>query len=357
MLDSVDDAPISGDEVADRILASLTASPDASPDAPAPVESEAKPPVEAEPAAPSADAVPEPPADAVAESPAPTDASPAPITPDNPTPDPGTPFSFKVYGKVVDVPGAVKRADGTITLTDDAWKRLIQPNLHDAADVQRRLAEKDTALRRAQETRAERERVAEQVMAKIGALMNEADDEKFADAMFRMRQNFPLLVKDAELAAVKAERDARLAEDRQVAERQAAESEPEAVKSWVDQALDVALARPEYAEDAKDPAFRARAARVLQLGIRQVIPAEGKVDEAAFFRILEAEAQDARERRAILSRAQQYEAAAKANAQQAKAPPPAVPARGTPTGASKTPQFKTKAEYEAYLDQLASSPV
>lgn len=345
MLDTADDAPTSGDEVADRILASLTETPDAPETEPAP---EAQP-VTEEPAAPSADPVDEPPAEAAADDTAPTDATPAPIPP---TIDPGTPFSFKADGKTVDVPGAVVRGD-VVEIPRAAWDSTIQKHLADRTAIQRHLAQAEQRVKTAEAQRSDKERLASAMIEQVKALFTEQDDEKFADAMFRARQNFPLALKDAELAAYKSRIEERERQEQEALQVQHAEAAPAAIKHWVAEALQVALTQPEFADDAKDPAFKARAARVIELGINRVI-VNGETNADEFYRILREEAADARERRAIQTKAAQYEAAAKANAEKKKAPPPTVPARGAPTGTSKTLQFKTKAEYEAYLESLAS---
>lgn len=346
MLDTADDAPTSGDEVADRILASLTETPDAPETEPAVAEAQ---PATEEPAAPSADPVDEPPAEAAADSPAPTDATPAPIPP---TIDPGTPFSFKADGKTVEVPGAVVRGD-VVEIPKAAWDSTVQKHLADRVTVQRQLAQADQRIKAAEASRSDKERLAGAMLDQVKGLFTIEDDEKFADAMFRARQNFPLALKDAELAATKSRLEERERQDQEAHQAQAAEAAPAAIKHWISEALQVALTQPEFADDAKDPAFKTRAARVLEIGINRVI-VNGETNAEEFYRILRDEAADARERRAIQTRAAQYEAAAKANAAKAKPAPPTVPARGAPTGTSKTLQFKTKADYEAYLDQLAS---
>lgn len=349
MLDSADDAPTSGDEVADRILASLTETPDAPESEPAP---EAQPATD-EPAAASAEPVDEPPAEAAAESPAPTDATPAPIPP---TTEPGTPFSFKADGKTVDVPGAVVRGD-VVEIPKSAWDSTVQKHLADRATVQRQLAQAETRIKAAEAQRSDKERLAGAMIEQVKSLLTITDDEKFADAMFQARQNFPLALKDAELAATRSRLEERERQDQEAQQAQQAEAAPAAIKHWINEALQVALTQPEFADDAKDPAFKTRAARVIELASGRIL-GNGEVNADEFYRILRDEAADARERRAIQTRAAQYEAAAKANAAKPKPAPPTVPARGAPTGSSrKVTELKSKADLDDYFETLAKTPI
>ena len=301
------------------------------------------------------DASTEPPADTQASDDAPaSDEAPAEAAtpePAAPTAEPATPFAFRVDGKSVDVTGAEVRGD-TITLSREAWNRQVQPYLADRAGF--------TRQRQALEQRLQQRGVAEQQAAAFLTDLQQQvgkPDEEVIEWALKLKGDLPVLLAKAEVAALKAQHAPLVAEATQRAEQEQAALSEQQLTDWVSQSLATYLDRPAYGDVKGDARFRRRAEEKLALALPLLLQrqADGQVtaDWARFQAILDGEAADSREWQAYQRRVQEIEAAAKANAQKAKAVPPAVRG-GAPAGATKTTQPLSRDAFEAELDALAS---
>lgn len=340
----------------EAMLAELDAdepSPDES-DVPSDAEPQADEP-QAEPAQDDddADAVPadaptEPPDDAQGDTP-PAD----PATPDTPAVEP-EPFAFTADGKRVAVEGAVVEGD-TIRVSKDAWLRHVQPHLADRTVF----ARERQAFEQQLKARSVREQQSEQLVQMLQDVAGKPEDELIEWAL-GLKQQMPMLLKDAEIAALKAQSEplrAQVAEhEQQVTEQQVAD--------WLTASVHAYLDTPQFNDLKGDTRFVDRATRMLRANVASILyekpGADGQPTIDAhwdkFQAILADEAADRREFAAQSKRIAAFEAAAKANAKSpSKQVPPAVSTTGRPTGPAKQPPVPTtKDEMYAVLDQLAT---
>lgn len=335
------DAPdLTPDVAADAILAALDA--DAGEPSPTPASDPSVPPdvpteqpdgaAPAEPSEPAADAQGDPP---------PAD------TPTPPTTEP-EPFAFTADAKRVQVDGATVQGD-TITLSRDAWQRHVQPYLADRGALARQ--------RQSLEAKLQQKSVSEQQSAQLVEMLRGVagqDEESVIAWALEWKDKLPMLLKDAEIAALKAQH-APLAD---AAHQQETALTEQQVGDWLDASLQTYLDTPAFQDVRRDQRFVARAKRQLALGLPLILgrDAQGRftADWDRFQGILAAEAEDAREIGKQAAQLKTFEAAAKANAQPKKTIPPAVTSNGKPTGLTKQTVPTTKAEFEAQLAELAT---
>lgn len=341
------------DPDAEAILAQI----DALPDEPSPDGADTPSVPDAQPPAPD-DAVP---ADAPTDVPHDaqgTDTPPPPADPASPpTPEAvPEPFAFTADAKRVAIDGATITGD-TITLTRDAWNRQVQPYLADRSQLARQRQAMEAQLQQ----KSVREAQFEQWATGLQAIAGKSEDERIEWAIelaATLPQKFRDMAKDAEIAVLKA----RTQPLQQLASEHQAQVTEQQVTDWLDASLHTYLDRPEFHDLKGDTRFVQRVQRQLRLGLGLIL-SEGKdasgqpalqADWDRFHGILSAEAADAREIAGQAKRLAQIEAAAKANAQRPKAIPPAVTAKGKPTGAVTTTTPQTKDDYEAMIERLAA---
>lgn len=343
-----DEAP---DDVAESILAGL----DAESDEPSP-ESET-PPSDAPGDAQEPDDSDAAPADASTEPPAEAQGDEPPADSETP-PEPevsAEPFAFTVDAKRVAVDGATVSGD-TITLSREAWQRQVQPHLADRAKLARD--------RQVLEQRLQQKSVAEHQAAQLVDMLRgvaNLDEDQAIEWALGLKAKMPMMLKDAEIAALQQQQQPlqALAQDRD------AQVTLEQVAEWRNTALHAYLDTPEFRDVKTDQRFLNRAQRQLELAtpllLREGRDAAGQpaveADWERFHAILKAEADDARELQSQTKRLKEIEAAQRANATAAKAIPPAVSARGKPTGATKTTKPQTREQYDELMDKLARGEI
>lgn len=342
-MDPVTQEPV--DPSADAILEALgdpgelsLDDPQPSPDGDQPTEVQPEPSPDAVPAQAST----EPPAEAQ------DTGTPSPADPDTPESEAPTPepFAFTADGKRVQIDGATVAGD-TITLTREAWQRSVQPHLADRAQFARQRQQLEAALSQ----KGVREEQSGKLIQMLEGIAGKSDEEVVEWAL-GLKDKMPLLMKDAEIAAL-----------RQRAPEAPAEPEitDEQVGQWLDTSLQTFLDRAQYRDVKGDARFvkrtQARLADALPLILRQDAQGQIVADWQRFERILDAEAQDARDLAAQAKRLKDIEAAAKANAQKAKPVPPTATTTGKPTGVTTTTKPTTKAEFDDYIEQLAAGNI
>lgn len=121
------------------------------------------------------------------------------------------PFTFRVDGSEVEVPGATRTGDA-ITIPADAWNRVVQPRLADRSAWQR---ERQGFQRQIAELteRADPEKNPDVVRARelgraLDALM-ELPEEQIYDRIVELRQQWPILRERAEKEALKRQLETR----------------------------------------------------------------------------------------------------------------------------------------------------
>lgn len=342
------------DPDAEAILAQI----DALPDEPSPDGADTPSVPDAQPPAPDdavpADAPTDVPDDAQDAASPPSPADPASPTTPEVVPEP---FAFTVDAKRIAVEGATVTGD-TITLTRDAFQRQIQPYLADRAG----LARQRQALEAQLGQKSVREAQFAQWAEGLQAIAGKSEDERIEWAIelaATLPQKFKDMEKDAKIAVL----EARSQPLQQLASDQQAQVTEQQVTDWLDASIHAYLDTPAFHDLKGNTRFVQRVQRQLKLGLGLIL-SEGRdangqpalqADWQRFQSILDAEATDAREIAEQAKRVQQYEAAAKANAQtRAKPIPPAVSATGKPTGAVKVTSPQTKDDYEAMIERLAA---
>lgn len=360
MLEAVDDSfqPTSEASFEAELLDHLDETP--SPEVP-----EAQPePAQPEPAADAAtvtepvaetQATPEPeaaateqPADAP-ETPAPVDVTDAPPTTTEPTPEP---FHFRVDGKRV-APDGMTRSGDTITLSAETWDRQVMPYLANRGAI----AQREAQLRRQLEQKGTREAQSEALIKQMESV-TAMDDEALVNWAFELRQKMPVVLKDAEIAALKSQHQPLV--EQQQAEQQALSDQQ--VEEWLGGTVDYFLdQRPEYQALKADPDARKSAERALALALPTILSkGTGEDGQPAFqanwerfHQVLGWEAERAAKWAERDAAFKKIEAAAKANAAKVKAAPPAVSGQGKPAGAVAKQPPKDRDEFEARLRAFA----
>jgi hypothetical protein len=289
-----------------------------------------------------------------------------PETPSPPIADASPPFSFRVDGQVVEVDGATE-ADGKITLSREAWDRVVLPRVVDRG---RMAARDEAAQRRIQSLEGDaeaREDRFKAVLGKVDALFSDpAKGKAFFDAYqteaprFKLEIENELLKTERKQQATQVETSAKQAEEREFNER----ARP-ALKSAIDRVLDetakgLTLDRSELENElwglweADVPVFF----RVQPDDGSGLDPKEHKfgVDTGRVARILSPFVKAAQQSAA----AKKAEEVRKANAQALKGgekAPPTVPASGSPTPGGEAREFKTAEEFNAYMAEKYKVPM
>ena len=298
----------------------------------------------------------EPVADAQAttdEAPA-SDAAPADPTPTpEPQPDP-EPWQFTVDGKRIAPEGATLAGD-TITITRDVWQRQVQPFLANRAEI----AKREQAFRQRIEQKSAREAQSEALIEQFKAI-SQQDEAAVIEWALSLKDKMPLVLKDAEIAALKAQ--AQPYQEQAQAE-EAALTDAQ-VEEWLGNSFEYHLTNdPQFAAVRSDGAYRTRALEVLAFALPSILTrttdAQGRPQLVAnwdrFKKIMHREAEVAEERAATAKRLAEIEKAAKANAEKAtaaKKAPPAVSAQGRPAGATERKKPATKEEFEKEFEAL-----
>lgn len=258
-------------------------------------------------------------------------AEPAPDASGDPAAEPaGEPFTFKADGKQFEIPGAMRYPEG-VYIPTEAVARL-QEHLADRKSLNGRIRQLEQQVQTSDPERHPDVLKARAVMSRLNALMDQGP-EAVAEWLDKLEQNRPILERDAEIAALKKEREFHT--ERQKAET--SEAEATALADQMDVALsrnlDVVLADPAIAAlnlDRNRLQVRLyRMADALFVEADQDYPEAGvrKGDLAINLELLRAEVNDA----AALARQYQGQAAQKDKARKvnapavnAAAPPPVV---------------------------------
>lgn len=342
---------------ADALLAELDAdeaapSPDETPDpTDAPVETQTSDGQAQSPADAAASASPdEAAAQDSPESPAATADSPDTTEPDAPQPEP---FAFTADAKRVTVEGATVAGD-TITMSREAWARQVQPHLADRGTWARQKAGLEQQLKQKSVAEGQAQALVQSIQG-----LAQMDEEQAIQWALDMRSKMPTLLKDAEIAVLKAQH-APLVEQQQAQQAQLSEQE---VEQWLDASIHHFLDTPPFQDVRGDTRFLERAKRVLGAAFPSYLgpfkDGQYQTNWPLFQALLTSEADDARavtkqqaEQAAALKK---YEAAAKANALKTKAKPvPPTISGGKAAGTTQPSAPASREEWDKELDELAN---
>lgn len=275
------------------------------------------------------------------------------------------PFTFKVDGTEVPVPGAVE-TDDFVAIPKDAWQNTIRPRLANREEWRR----KEADFKRQLESKGAKELQAEKVIESFNKLLKLAGEDQNSALAFLQDfgRQLPLIEKEAKIQELEARVKERDTVDHEAEAEKAAADLRESLERDLKAQIASHVKDPRYAGADPEKAFK----RLWKLADKIYFDAkEDIVDDSGAvvvpaggiginFNLIREELGDLAEfSRATTTTTKKVERAAETNRKALapqKAPPPSVPAKGSPAAGGEVKTFKTRDEWEAHMRGLAKVP-